>query len=198
MIKAIFIDFDGVIRHWPNDDSTLEKRFSLPPGLITIYAFEPNILSPAIRGEISDHQWRQLIADRLASDFPTSNIQGAIAEWSTSCGVIDMKMIQLLETYQNYLQVLTTNATSRLNSDLNQLKLTDFFSAVINSSDIGAIKPEPEFFRKALDTLKLRADEVVFVDDTPENTATAINLGIISHTYSNLTGLQRFFDATLK
>jgi len=46
--------------------------------------------------------------------------------------------------------VLTTNATSRLTSDLNCLAVTDYFDRVVNSSEIGCIKPEPEYFLHAI------------------------------------------------
>jgi 2-haloacid dehalogenase len=42
----------------------------------------------------------------------------------------------------------------------------------------GVIKPDPEYFRRALERLDLQPDEVLFIDDRPENTAAAGALGI--------------------
>jgi 2-haloacid dehalogenase len=42
----------------------------------------------------------------------------------------------------------------------------------------GVIKPDSEYFERALERFDLRPDEVLFIDDRPENTATAMALGI--------------------
>jgi 2-haloacid dehalogenase len=42
----------------------------------------------------------------------------------------------------------------------------------------GVIKPDSEYFERALERFNLRPDEVLFIDDRPENTATAMALGM--------------------
>jgi 2-haloacid dehalogenase len=42
----------------------------------------------------------------------------------------------------------------------------------------GVIKPDSEYFERALERFNLRPDEVLFIDDRPENTAAARALGM--------------------
>jgi len=96
MIKLILVDFDGVIRHWPTDNSRLEKHFSLAPGCILKVAFNKALLEPVVRGQTTDEQWRSAIADALLQQYPDSQASKAVAQWSTSSGTVDWDVLSLL------------------------------------------------------------------------------------------------------
>nr|WP_240653736.1 HAD-IA family hydrolase [Streptomyces sp. AcE210] len=49
--------------------------------------------------------------------------------------------------------------------------------AVVISDDHGLRKPEPETFRLVLGMLELAADQLVFVDDSPQHLPSAAELG---------------------
>lgn len=76
-------------------------------------------------------------------------------------------------------------------------KTTDlaFFKHTYFSSEIALKKPDKEIFQWVLATLHLTAEECAFIDDSPANTDTANNLGIISHTFIDLAGLEKFIDS---
>ena len=65
-IRALLCDFDGVLRHF---DSTAvaraEEAAGFEPGAILRAAFAPERLLPAIRGVVSDAEWRAAIAGDL-------------------------------------------------------------------------------------------------------------------------------------
>jgi putative hydrolase of the HAD superfamily len=65
----------------------------------------------------------------------------------------------------------------------NRLRILDYFAAVANSYRIGAAKPEPESYQRALEMLGARPEEVFFIDDKERNTTAAEALGITSHLY---------------
>jgi HAD superfamily hydrolase (TIGR01549 family) len=50
---------------------------------------------------------------------------------------------------------------------LEKFNLKQFFNAVIISGEINKRKPSPEIFKKALETLHVKASETIFVGDTP-------------------------------
>ncbi|MET9177284.1 HAD-IA family hydrolase [Kitasatospora aureofaciens] len=52
------------------------------------------------------------------------------------------------------------------------------FDAVVLSADHGVRKPDPAVFRIVLDTLGVRPEECLFVDDSEENLAAALKLGL--------------------
>lgn len=64
---------------------------------------------------------------------------------------------------------LITNFTYApvIHASLRKLKLTSFFNVVLVSEAVGWRKPSPKIFQKALKKLDLKADEVVYVGDTP-------------------------------
>ena len=49
--------------------------------------------------------------------------------------------------------VLISNATSRLLSDLRRLGIAEDFDYIINSSEVGFAKPDPNIYSAALDTV---------------------------------------------
>lgn len=64
------------------------------------------------------------------------------------------------------------------------------------SYEVGALKPERDFFDKALRRFALVADQCVFVDDLPDNVATARSLGIRSHVFTGDVAALRLFLQT--
>jgi putative hydrolase of the HAD superfamily len=50
---------------------------------------------------------------------------------------------------------------------LERLGISKFFSHVFVSSEIGADKPDPEIFRRALKFIDLKPDQVMHVGDDP-------------------------------
>jgi putative hydrolase of the HAD superfamily len=61
-----------------------------------------------------------------------------------------------------------SNFDGRLRFILQHLGISKYFGHVFISSEIGADKPDPEIFRRAVTTMHLNANEVVHVGDDPE------------------------------
>lgn len=51
---------------------------------------------------------------------------------------------------------------------LRKLQLSGFFNVILVSHAVGWRKPHPKIFRKALTTLKVKAEESVFIGDSPK------------------------------
>jgi putative hydrolase of the HAD superfamily len=54
----------------------------------------------------------------------------------------------------------------------------ELFGVVVDSSEVGARKPDPVIFRQLLRRLGRRAEQVAFIDDLPRNVDAAAALGI--------------------
>ncbi len=52
------------------------------------------------------------------------------------------------------------------------------FEGVVNSAELGVLKPDPAIFRHLIDTYDLAADECVFLDDMAHNVAGAQAVGM--------------------
>ena len=59
------------------------------------------------------------------------------------------------------------------------------------SHRLGVAKPDPEFFRRALEALEVRPEESVFVDDLIENVISARNVGIRSYQFTGTSDLEQ-------
>jgi len=195
MIQALLTDLDGVIRLWDGqNDGSIEREFGLPPRTLPTIAFAPTLLQPVITGQISDETWRRQIAQQLAEKFPDCDAAGAVARWSAPAGAVDRQMLALLRRCRERVPVgLITNATSRLPHDLERLGLTDEFDVIINSSIIGAAKPDRQIFLAALAALRARPETTLYIDDSPGHVQAAAKLGIVSCVYAGSEDAELLF-----
>src|ERR1043166_1468067 len=61
-----------------------------------------------------------------------------------------------------------SNFDGRLRFILENLGISNFFQHVFISSEVGADKPDPEIYRRALDLAQMQPNEVLHVGDDPE------------------------------
>jgi putative hydrolase of the HAD superfamily len=166
MIKCVFFDFDGVLRNWDYDMYGIEEKFGIPLEAVREAAFAKDSVNPAIRGEITDAQWRSNVAERLAKRFPGKDAVGAKNFWDSRIGELVPEVLSLVEECKAVAKVaLFTNATSKLDHDLEALGITDLFDYVVNASEVGFIKPEPEIYHYALKLVGIEPREAFFTDD---------------------------------
>jgi 2-haloacid dehalogenase len=74
-----------------------------------------------------------------------------------------------------------------------RFELYDFlgwFDGYFISGLEGVIKPDSEYFERALERFDLQPDEVLFIDDRPDNTAAAEALGIPAVVFTSPAGLR--------
>src|ERR1700719_973852 len=84
------------------------------------------------------------------------------------------EVLEVLEKLSPRFQLaVVSNFDGRLRMILEQLGVSKFFKHVFLSSELGADKPDPEIFRRALSLIPLAANEVLHVGDDPERDWTA-------------------------
>jgi putative hydrolase of the HAD superfamily len=190
--RCLLIDLDDVLRVWaPERDASVERRHGMPPGSIAEAAFgEASSVRSVITGRITDAQWRADIAVRLAP-LCGASAHAAVDEWSKSTGAVDPAVLEVVRTLRRrgWRVGLLTNATSRLDSDLASLGLRQELDAVINSSDLGVAKPDPEVFRLACRVMDASPEDCVFVDDRWENVSAAREVGMVAHLFEGAGAL---------
>lgn len=193
MTNAILTDLDGVIRIWPPEiHLKAERETGLPEGAIPRAAFSDDLLPLVITGKISDDEWRRRIADLLSKDIPDANAERAVTLWSASPGEVDLEILRILRACRKKAKlVLISNATSRLLSDLRRLGIAEDFDYIINSSEVGFAKPDPNIYFAALDTVEATPEQALFIDDNAGHVAAATRLGISGHTYVGADGLRQ-------
>ena len=65
------------------------------------------------------------------------------------------------------------------------------FDYIINSSEVGFTKPDPNIYFAALATVGASPDQALFIDDNAGHVAAAMRLGIAGHTYTGADGLRQ-------
>jgi putative hydrolase of the HAD superfamily len=191
MYRAIFYDMDGVIRQWDEAEArAIEREFGLPEGAIPGAAFERGLLDRAVTGRIPDETWRQAARNVIARAYGP-DAAPAIDAWSERIGTIDAEVVALAAAYRKRLRTgLITNATTRLETDLQAHKLDQAFDVVINSARIGFAKPDQRLFKVAAVRIGYRPEQCIFIDDTPSHVAAARAIGMTGIEFSGAAALR--------
>lgn len=88
----------------------------------------------------------------------------------------------LASCYELY--VASNASASLLTELLNQDGFDGIFKHVFVSSEMGVIKPQPEFYAKLLNSVNVPAAEILFVDDRKPNVDAAVTAGMHGYHYN--------------
>ena len=145
-----------------------------------------------------DSEWREKIVSELCREYPLSDALSAVRIWSEPNGFVNTFALETLARMCSGVKlVLATNATSRLEADLNALGIRDLFFSIANSSELGFAKPEHSFYRATLELAESQAEHVLYIDDTLENIRAASEIEIRSHHYSSVDAMATFLAEML-
>jgi putative hydrolase of the HAD superfamily len=135
---------------------------------------------PAIDGPRKDDDkgwWRELVGhvlDQVApsvNELDRDNFFEVAYEHFAEAGVWELypEVPEVLEQLRPSFQLaVISNFDGRLRFILQHLGISNYFSHIFVSSELGADKPDPEIFRRALKLIHLNADEVLHVGDDAE------------------------------
>ena len=189
MLKAIFFDALGTLFYLTN---TVGHHYALA-GTEVGLTLDPHQLDDAFysawkkmprRAAIADPRedddkgwWRELVGrmfdqvSRSLSEFDRDNFFEIAYEHFAEAGVWKLypEVIDVLEQLRERFQLaVISNFDGRLRFILQNLGISKYFAHVFISSELGADKPDPEIFRRALKLMHLNAKEVLHVGDDPE------------------------------
>lgn len=121
--------------------------------------------------------WRELVdlvLDQVApslSEFDRDNFFEIAYEHFAEAGVWQLypEVTRALEElWPRFQLAVISNFDGRLRSILKHLGISKFFRHVFVSSELGADKPDPEIYRRALKFIDLKPNEVLHVGDDPK------------------------------
>jgi len=194
--RALLIDFDGVLRHFPRQ---CELAPGVPEAALRAAALAPEHIGAAITGRVSDEQWRAQVIERLAERFPRALAMAAVRRWSAQVGELDQAALALVQQVRSWAKVvLVTNATTRLSADLARLGLEQAFDAVVNSSEVGSAKPNARIFQVALERAGVDRARSLFVDDMRGHVEAARALAIPALHFSGVDALRTAIEQQLR
>lgn len=135
---------------------------------------------PAIDGPRENDDkgwWRELVGrvmDQVApslSELDRDNFFEIAYEHFAEAGVWQLypEVPEVLQELRPRFQLaVVSNFDGRLRFILQHLGISNYFSYVFISSELGADKPDPKIFRRAVKIMHLDANEVLHVGDDPE------------------------------
>ncbi|MEU6387955.1 HAD-IA family hydrolase [Streptomyces sp. NPDC046939] len=182
---AVLCDLDNVIRFYDTTElAELERASGLPVGTTESVAYAPERDLPLLLGAISTEQWVESIAVGLAGRVSGARAHELAAALARAPFHADQVVVGLLARMRAYVPlVLVTNATLRLEEDLETLGLADFADHVVSSARVRVAKPDPGIYEIAARRAGVARDRCLFVDDRPENVEAAIALGMTGLLY---------------
>ena len=177
-IRAVILDFGGVLLQLgePQPHEELAREIGISVEQLRYEIFDGPLSLAAQRGEISPEElWRGLARRWGLSEEKAGWL--ALRFWE---GVVfDLGLINWLREIKSFYHAgLLSNAWSDLRTILHRLGIADAFDVMVISAEEHLMKPDPAIYRLALERLKVRPEEAVFVDDREENVQAARALGI--------------------
>ena len=188
MIKAIFFDAVGTLFRLTNRVGDHYALVAAEVGLnlnaeeldrAFISAWNQMPHRDAIDGprENDDKDWWRelvdLVLDQVAPslcDLDRDNFFEIAYEHFAEAGVWELypEVVEVLEkVFSRFQLAVVSNFDGRLRFILEHLGISRFFAHVFVSSELGADKPGPEIFRRALKLINLSPRKVLHVGDDP-------------------------------
>lgn len=126
-----------------------------------------------MKGELSAHQFYESISKRYACPIGYNRF---LEIWAEVIGVAKPGMEEIVrELAEKDFQLSVCSNTDPLHWEVakRQSDMFRYFSHYFLSFEMHLLKPQPEFFKDILNSLDARAEECLFIDDTPENVSVA-------------------------
>ena len=189
MIKALFFDLHKVITHGDFSDiyKNVAERAGITTEVVSVYHNQEN-LTGLLDGTITTPD--MLSAFCLENKMTVKELLKVWEEETVKLMSVDEKMLSLLRQLRTeYTLAALTNLTEqRYGADI-EMGLYSYFDYKVLSFEEGLKKPDPAYFKRALEITGNTPEEVIFIDDQEKNTAAAKLLGMGSITFTGYESL---------
>jgi FMN phosphatase YigB (HAD superfamily) len=156
---------------------------------------EPGSYRDMERGAVSFWEFYELLCDK-------TGYRGSIRDfhqvWSDFFDGTVLGAEELLERVRSRYRVAFLSNSNEVHAELIPRKFSSLFEKddrFIFSHRFKVAKPDPEIFRRALETIGATAQQVVFIDDLSENITAARSLGMQAYQFIDAVTLTRQLEA---
>ncbi len=191
-MKAIIFDADGVLIGGKDGSGkylwqkNIEADLGLRPDQLTqIYAGDWSLV---LKGLLDSQQYFKTVFTRLNITLPVDKF---VECWLKTDTAINMEILPLLTSIKGPKLYIGTNQDRRRTMILQE-KFNPYFDKIYSSYQIGAIKPEVEFYKYIEADLRLQAKDIAFIDDSKSHIEAAAQVGWTCHHYKNIGELKDF------
>ena len=180
MIKALIfglgnvvfnVDMDLIPIHWA-------ERSGIPYEVIKKYFEADKNFDKFERGDLTEEEYREITNNNLQMNLSEKDFDdGLTALYLDETHDINSLLKELKMNYR----IIALSNTNIIHKRVWRKKYKDTmdeFEKIFSSHEINTRKPETEPYLIALDYLKMKTEEVIFLDDKPENIEPAKTLGM--------------------
>ena len=183
MIRAVLWDFGGVITTSPFESfARYERDAGLPPDFIrrlNAANHHQNAWAKLERSEVELDEFCALYEAEATAAGHGLDPRAVLACLSRDVRPAMVRALRVIRANGLKQACLTNNFVGMGSEDgLARLSVLDLFDAVVESSRIGARKPEPAFYSIACAKLGIEPSEAVMLDDLGVNLKPARDLGM--------------------
>lgn len=185
MIKAIIFDFYGVL--CSDDYWQFIKANRDAPGPFRDLADDVHL------GRIS---WTEFVKRSAAESGQDPKEVDRLFEAEK----INVHLAHYIEKlHEKYKTAVLSNANGPfLRSVLQRTGLIKLFDEIVISSEVGLMKPDPKIYKYALKVLGVKAQEAVFIDDSPPRAEGASKVGIKTIVYKDFLQMKSELEKILE
>ncbi len=188
-IDNILFDLGKVLLNFNNDNAkNYFKRLGVENYEVHVIELHAqNVFNKLEKGELSAEQFIKEISKKLNGLVSDTEIQNAWNSILMDYRTESMKHLEKLKKRYSLYLLSNTNILhhEQFNSLLfNQLQVTSldsYFTKAYYSHQTGMRKPDKKIYEFVLNDAGIKAERTLFIDDLPENIATAQMLGFQTH-----------------
>lgn len=189
-LKAILFDYDGTLRDTRELIYDAFEHAFVTHGL---KAPTKQQLAPYIHHHTEIH--RELAPSIPFADFEAVYKQ-RIEELRPTTQLYEYSSAVLEALHKSGYKLALVTAAYSVHSDVVRLRVSKYWNVIIGGNDVTKHKPDPEGIYKALQELRITADEAMYVGDLPTDVQAAHAAGIdtvvgITHGFSDKKALKQ-------
>ncbi|OWP64472.1 HAD family hydrolase [Hymenobacter amundsenii] len=184
-LPHLLFDFGGVIINI-DYNRTLEAMRRFGSGIEFTQAAQAGLFDELETGQLTPTQFRTGLREHYQLTATDEQLDAA---WNAMLLDVPAERLALIAELraQGYQTALLSNTNhlhiTEINRRLQQQYglrngIADCLDRVFYSQEVGMRKPGEEIFRHALDQMNWKAEETLFIEDSPQHIATARRLGL--------------------
>ena len=177
LIKAVLFDYDGVLTTDKSGSVTLcrylSEKTTLPYERIR-HAFRQHNSEPEIGPTTYAEIWPE-VCRALGCDMSSDLLLGAFE--STPMNAAMFQFARELKASHS-VGIVTDNKKDRIDHLKQYQRLEAVFAPIVVSAEVGCTKTHPAIFQFALDSLGVRPEECIFIDNSRANLIAPAALGV--------------------
>ena len=194
-LEGILLDAGGVLCRVNEAPvyAAWEAKTGLPADLLRIELYDRGLKQEFDRGLKHPSGVALFLKYRFEIDFTKEDW----AEIWNKAITMDPEMDKFARGLAVHVPTALASSTDKLHHAKmkSELKCLELFKGEGVSYEIGHLKPEPEFYQKALEKLGSSPANTLFIDDLEENVQGAVEAGLIALRFTSMEKLQEDLKA---